>query len=397
MDLKVRSQTSPMTPLFIGGQDSHISVYLRELIAFYPEYGFMIFEGYNNTDKSHIPFKLKLLRLEGSLYLGAYYEITVTESYIKYPGGYPFNPSDKIDRFCTYSRDIIILKFTIDVSEATSLYDWRYCIDGRFKSPNALLKAYMSLMEMPQHTYHQFSVIQDDTEFYKGYNEIKDTPINIYKHTGELKRQIVTLKSGVPLSALNIKTMSNSFYIFNGENHGRLYCDFPIAFFPDEGFVIYQGYTYSSRAQLPFNVQISMNASKTDYNILYDVTVTDFHKKYTEPKPFVKCTCNPSDEDCLCNVSFQPEDIIILKFNINAVHTNAPDDYEWRICVDHRYETPDELLSTYMKLVELPEDRYISIERRAEDAEFYRGYNEIKENYEDIFDADRELRRSKIN
>ena len=64
------------------------------------------------------------------MYLGAYYEVTVTESYIKYPGGDPFNPDVKIDRFCNYLRDIIILKFTVDVSEATSLYDWRYCIDG---------------------------------------------------------------------------------------------------------------------------------------------------------------------------------------------------------------------------------------------------------------------------
>jgi hypothetical protein len=48
-----------------------------------------------------------------------------------------------------------------------------------------------------------------------------------------------------------------------------------------------------------------------------------------------------------------------------------------------------------MKLVELPEDRYTSIERRPEDAEFYRGYSEIKETYEDIFDADRVLLKIK--
>lgn len=167
-------------PILVGNRDSHISIYLRRLVAFYPDEGFMIFEGYNNTHKSHIPYTLRFLRMCPSGNPRAYYEVTVSESYIKYPGGDEFNQNVDIDRMCTYSHDIIIIKFKVDLVEGPASYDWRYCIDNRFKSPQELLTAYTSLTEMPEYNWHTFKLAQDDTEFYRGYEEVKEKMVNIY-------------------------------------------------------------------------------------------------------------------------------------------------------------------------------------------------------------------------
>jgi hypothetical protein len=162
-------------PIFFGNADPRVSIYLRYLIAFYPDEGFLIFEGYNNTDKSHPPYTLRFLRTDSATNRRAYYEVTVTDTHIKYPGGDPFNQNVDIDRMCTYSHDIIIIKFKVDLADTPATQqDWRYCVDSRFKSPRELLTAYMGLIEMPEDHWCTFRLTQDDTEFYKGYQEIRE-------------------------------------------------------------------------------------------------------------------------------------------------------------------------------------------------------------------------------
>jgi len=168
----------------------------------------------------------------------------------------------------------------------------------------------------------------------------------------------------------------------------RLYSDNLIAFFPDDGFLIYEGYSYARKSQMPFNLELVRASSK--YNIEYKITITDIHKKYKKSRrPFEICKCGPED-DCLCNVSFQPEDLIIVKFTVDSIYTNAPEGFDWRTCMDHRYDTPEELLSAYTKLVELSEDSW-SVATNPAHEQFYKEYYEQLDNNIDIFQADREL------
>lgn len=187
--------------------------------------------------------------------------------------------------------------------------------------------------------------------------------------------------------------MLRNFYILNCDGHGRAFADKLIAFFPEDGFVIYEGYTYAKKSQLPHKLELLRFAGNdTKYIAHFDVTVTDFYKKFLDFKIMEKCDCAP-DDDCVCNVMFQARDIIILKFKVDNVYDKVPAGYDWRVCIDHRYETPEELLASYMELVELPEESFGEVILNPDHKEFYKGYYEMTDKDEDLFQSDRNFPR----
>jgi hypothetical protein len=165
-----------------------------------------------------------------------------------------------------------------------------------------------------------------------------------------------------------------------------------VGFFPNDGFAIFEGYNHMRGATYPFTLKVYRSEPRLSFMAYYTIKVTEGYKKHIQPPPCEKAVCcDPDDDDCC--ISFFSRDIIILKFTIIEAVTNAPQGYDWRFCIDDRFETPQDLLEMYESLVELPESVCGDFDPNPTHQQFYKEYHSLREKNLDIFRADRELSR----
>jgi hypothetical protein len=170
-----------------------------------------------------------------------------------------------------------------------------------------------------------------------------------------------------------------------------IFCKDLVAFFPEDGFIIFEGYNHMRETEYPITIELNRTEPRLNFGAWFILNVTGGYKKHIQ-YPSRKREYNTDDEDDGC-IMFFPRDIIILKFTLKEVLTNAPDGYDWRYCIDDRFETPQEILEMYESLVELPLHSWDPYEENPAHADFYKGYHELRTTNTDIFRADKELLR----
>ncbi len=156
-----------------------------------------------------------------------------------------------------------------------------------------------------------------------------------------------------------------------------------VAFYPDKGFAIFEGYSRIKHEDLPYKVAVCRSITNT-HCMLFDIEITNFHKKDIQEPPR---KIQPGHEDCDpcecdCRIRFFSKDFIILEFKTITVNKELRQMTEDEIrqstfCEDNRFKTPEEMLKRYKTLVELPLDPYESYEICEEDAPFYEEYHKI--------------------
>jgi len=164
-----------------------------------------------------------------------------------------------------------------------------------------------------------------------------------------------------------------------------------IAFYPDEGFMIFEGYMTPKPIQLPIITDIFYRNYQLNISKYYKIEIKKIWWKDLQEDPTKsprKCSCDPnSDELCECFIRFFPSNIIIIEFNV----LDSPPPYDenqhiwnkinWDYTIDWRYKSPSEMLVTYKKLLGLPEDMYQSYLECKEDRVFYIGYYAMRKEY----------------
>jgi hypothetical protein len=153
-----------------------------------------------------------------------------------------------------------------------------------------------------------------------------------------------------------------------------------IAFFINEGTAIFEGYSRVKKENLPHIVDVYRSHPKFNNIVaMFKIRITEIYKKDLEPPRKEKEkdeTHNCDPDECGCCIRFFPKDIMILKFEI-LQYDNIHPSINWNFCVDNRFSGPAELITRYMKLLELPEDPYEPYSPLASDDEFYTGYHEM--------------------
>lgn len=130
------------------------------------------------------------------------------------------------------------------------------------------------------------------------------------------------------------------YIFFNPDNDGvSVFAKDLVAFFPDDGFAIFEGYNHMKESTYPFTIKINRYDPRLKFMAYYTIKVTEGYKKHIQSPPRKKPVCSDPDEDESC-ISFFSRDLIILKFSIVDAVTDAPEGYDWRFSIDDRYETP---------------------------------------------------------
>jgi hypothetical protein len=160
---------------------THI-LHARTLIAFYPSEGFAIVEGYTRS--------LNNLPVVSNLHVGdSYYTIEITRVDRK---DLQDNPASFVQCDCPPNEDcecnivffptyILILEFRV---LHASVNGRRYCIDGRFPSPQDLLARYKSLLDLPNDMSFTNDHREEDMEFYIEYYRLLEKDENIHRVEG---------------------------------------------------------------------------------------------------------------------------------------------------------------------------------------------------------------------
>ncbi len=175
--------------------------------------------------------------------------------------------------------------------------------------------------------------------------------------------------------------------------HVTIYSNKIVAFYPNDGFIILEGYTNLRKEILPINAEMYTTYNQIECTGFYNITIKNVWRKDLQDKPLTKeewekmrCKCEPpDDEDCCCNIQFFPTYIFIIEFDIINKETDFIDhalikEEEWNYCIDNRYSSSQELLATYKSLLELPEGSSFTNDHREEDLAFYLGYYNQTEN-----------------
>jgi hypothetical protein len=165
-----------------------------------------------------------------------------------------------------------------------------------------------------------------------------------------------------------------------------------IAFLPEEGYIIFEGYSYIKKEDLPCKIKCNRYQMKCDMAGYFEADVIETYKKDLQPEPKEDTGHECADDDCDCRYSFFSSDIIIFKINI---HKKEKDDKASRLypeinfayCIDNRFNSITELIDRYTNLVEVPEDTYGYYEPRESDKEFYNGLYNLMDKEKDIFDS----------
>jgi hypothetical protein len=156
-----------------------------------------------------------------------------------------------------------------------------------------------------------------------------------------------------------------------------------VAFFPCEGYAIFEGYSHLKKEDLPYEVTIDRYQPGINASGQFVVQVTGIFKKdlwrpvKKDKEPHY---CDP--DECGCSISFFPCDIIILRFQVLKAYDS---NYTWDFCVDNRFLNTRDLINAYLGLQDLPADMYAEYESREEDASFYEGYHIVMDNNDDIY------------
>ncbi len=190
---------------------------------------------------------------------------------------------------------------------------------------------------------------------------------------------------------------------FNVEDRRKhMHCSNAIAFYPSDGFMIFEGYSYAKPSDLPMKMNIYRTHSQIELCNYYTVEVQNVWKKDLQSRPKTEaevaaelkrrlereeilnesgfcpdCCCRAQDCECDMHIQFFPQDIIIVEFKVLESNHNKKDIIDkcsWDYCIDGRYSSNTDLLMAYKGLLDLPEDTYQSYTPRAADREFYVGY-----------------------
>ncbi len=159
-----------------------------------------------------------------------------------------------------------------------------------------------------------------------------------------------------------------------------------IAFFPVEGYIIFEGYNRVLKSELPFRTDIYRVQPNTEFAAYFKTEIIEMYKKDIAEQPSKKkpildnCETGDNYEGC---ISFFPLDIIILKFRVLESDNKYPF-ISWNFSVDNRFLSPNALIDKYLSLLELPEDSYESY-TPVEDDDFYEEYHTIMDKYENIY------------
>jgi hypothetical protein len=165
-----------------------------------------------------------------------------------------------------------------------------------------------------------------------------------------------------------------------------------IAFLPEDGYIIFEGYSYIKKEDLPCKIKCNRYQMKCNMTEYFEAEVTEIYKKDLQPEPKEDTGHECEDDDCDCRYSFFSSDIIIFKINItrkekdNAVSKLYPE-INFAYCIDNRFKSMNELIDRYTNLVEVPEDTYEPYDIRESDKEFYIGLHNLMDKECDIFDS----------
>ena len=153
------------------------TIFVKNLIAFYPTYGYMIFNGYSRIESSDLPYIEEFIRCERNGHENAYFNIEITETYKKDLPSPPSKQHCTHDDTCEchiyfFSLDIVILKFHILTKHSKYDIEWNYCIDNRYTSPQELLEKYMALVDVPFNEFAFNDHRKEDEPFYDEFYTI---------------------------------------------------------------------------------------------------------------------------------------------------------------------------------------------------------------------------------
>jgi hypothetical protein len=184
-------------------------------------------------------------------------------------------------------------------------------------------------------------------------------------------------------------------------NH-NIFANKQIAFYPQDGFMIFEGYAYPKKSDLPITAKIFQIHSQFKIGKYYEININNIFWKDLQSDPTQlprECTCEPSDDLCECFISFFPSEIIIIEFSIideKTFYKNpiVQEALIWNYCIDSRFNSPSQLLINYKQLLDLPDNRYDQYDECIADKDFYAGYYSIlnmSKNKYDMYDEDKIL------
>ncbi len=176
-----------------------LRIFADELIAFFPDEGFLAFEGYGMIPADQLPCMVTAWRSKedwkryGGTIDGELFQLRITASYKKdvqepkeaRADRPPHGCDDPIECGCGiqfFPRDLILYRFDVVSCSDKTGHDFRYCIDDRFKSPSQLIERYMALAELPENQWESYDTCEADREFFVGYDEIKQRNKNMYQN-----------------------------------------------------------------------------------------------------------------------------------------------------------------------------------------------------------------------
>jgi hypothetical protein len=177
--------------------------------------------------------------------------------------------------------------------------------------------------------------------------------------------------------------MSDSISIWSN-SEGLIHVPKLIAFLPNEGYIIFEGYHSIKKENLPCNIKIHRYQSRIDFCGYFEADLIEVYKKDLRLHALNQYT-NKSNE-CYEDISLYPLDIIILKIKITKKCSN--DDFpsiNWSYCIDNRFSSMDELILKYTSLLDMPEDTIDKYVPRKEDTQFYKEYYRAIEDCKDVF------------
>jgi len=182
--------------------------------------------------------------------------------------------------------------------------------------------------------------------------------------------------------------MNDYIHIRSDNLQDTIYVRRLIAFFPKEGYLLFEGYSNVTTKDLPHKKELIRYQPGIDYHPYFQIEIKEIHKKVIQepPRPEIDHECL---EDCDCNIQFFPLDIMILKFDLLIEDNHLPLTH-WTFCVDSRFDTPTEMIQRYLQLVDVPDHHsdYQQHETDIEvDSEFYEGYHKEMNSYKDIYDS----------
>jgi hypothetical protein len=158
--------------------------------------------------------------------------------------------------------------------------------------------------------------------------------------------------------------MSDDIIIWSKDMSKHIFVRNLIAFIPDCGYIIFEGYAHIKKEDLPCKITINRFVPCCQICGVFDADIIKIYKKDLQSFKRLDSGDGCTDDDC--RISFFSTDIIIFKIN-NVKSDNINYDY----CIDNRFNNMSELIDRYTNLLDVPDDMYESYLPRESDREFY--------------------------